>query len=316
VFSWQYLNHTDAVYCAYESGEDGLLGVCDDRGELCLALSLWNGKDHILKERLFGLSGPQVSMCDHNSDNSDNVKSDNSLMTVHRAKEKLTRFLLRDDVVTYFKRYWFDLLRLCIWFQIVSDLVCNVVQGNHGEDVKELYFYRDSTPTHSYMRAEYKYPLTEFPYKMLKAENSRRSLLDSEFELLDTGRLMCMSMWNVDIMLWHVTAVYNPMAETLLPCYIHWQLLYTFSAMQLLLLSVLLKSVVESEVVKNFTRFLLHFAVAWYVRRCGTIHYLCVVDVVRCVWCWLLGCNSRICQEFSLWSPLSLYCMQSEQQCC
>jgi len=54
--------------------------------------------------------------------------------------------------------------------------------------VKELYFYRDSTPTHSYMRAEYKYPLTEFPYKMLKAENSRRSLLDSEFELLDTGR--------------------------------------------------------------------------------------------------------------------------------
>jgi len=105
VFSWQYLNHTDAVYCAYESGEDGLLGVCDDRGELCLALSLWNGKDHILKERLFGLSGPQVSMCDHNSDNSDNVKSDNSLMTVHRAKEKLTRFLLRDDVVTYFKRY-------------------------------------------------------------------------------------------------------------------------------------------------------------------------------------------------------------------
>lgn len=79
--------------------------------------------------------------------------------------------------------------------------MCNVVQGNHGEDVKELYFYRDSTPTHSYMRAEYKYPLTEFPYKMLKAENSRRSLLDSEFELLDTGRLMCMSMWNVDIML-------------------------------------------------------------------------------------------------------------------
>jgi len=62
------------------------------------------------------------------------------------------------------------------------------VQGNHGEDVKELYFYRDSTPTHSYMSADYKYPLTEFPYKMLKTENSRRSLLDPEFELLDTGR--------------------------------------------------------------------------------------------------------------------------------
>jgi len=61
VFSWQYLSHADAVYCAYESGEDGLLGVCDDHGELCLALALWNGKDHILKERLFGLSGPEVS---------------------------------------------------------------------------------------------------------------------------------------------------------------------------------------------------------------------------------------------------------------
>ena len=61
VCSWQYLSHTDAVYCAYESGDDGLLGVCDDRGQLCLALALWNGKDHILKERLFGLSGPQVS---------------------------------------------------------------------------------------------------------------------------------------------------------------------------------------------------------------------------------------------------------------
>ena len=62
MFSWQYLSHTDAVYCAYESGEDGLLGVCDDHGELCLALALWNGKDRILKERLFGLSGSQVSM--------------------------------------------------------------------------------------------------------------------------------------------------------------------------------------------------------------------------------------------------------------
>lgn len=64
--------------------------------------------------------------------------------------------------------------------------VCTV-QGNHGEDVKELYCYCDSTPTHSYMRAEYKYPLTEFPYKMLKDVNAKRSLQDPEFELLDTG---------------------------------------------------------------------------------------------------------------------------------
>jgi len=60
VFSWQYLSYSDAVYCTYESGEDGLLGVCDDHGELCLALALWNGKDHILKERLFGLSSYEV----------------------------------------------------------------------------------------------------------------------------------------------------------------------------------------------------------------------------------------------------------------
>jgi len=65
VFSWRYLSHTDAVYCTYESGEDGLLGICDDHAELCLALVLWNGKDHILKERLFGLSGSQVSTFDY-----------------------------------------------------------------------------------------------------------------------------------------------------------------------------------------------------------------------------------------------------------
>ena len=65
MFSWEYLTHADAVYCAYESGEDGLLGICDDHGELCLALALWNGKDHILKERLFGLSMLQVRMIMH-----------------------------------------------------------------------------------------------------------------------------------------------------------------------------------------------------------------------------------------------------------
>jgi len=65
VFSWQYLSHADAVYCTYESGEDGLLGVCDDCGQLCLALALWNGKDHILKERFFGLSGCEVRKSDY-----------------------------------------------------------------------------------------------------------------------------------------------------------------------------------------------------------------------------------------------------------
>jgi len=62
--SWQFLNHDDAVYCSYESGEDGLLGVCDDHAQLCLALALWNGKDDILKERLFGLSGCEVRKFD------------------------------------------------------------------------------------------------------------------------------------------------------------------------------------------------------------------------------------------------------------
>ena len=62
--SWQYLSHNDAVYCAYESGEDGLLGICDDRAQLCLALALWNGKDKMLKERLFGLDGCEVSQLD------------------------------------------------------------------------------------------------------------------------------------------------------------------------------------------------------------------------------------------------------------
>jgi hypothetical protein len=60
LISWDYLSYNDAIFCAYESGEDGLLGICDESGELCLALALWNGHDHIMKERLFGLTGPQV----------------------------------------------------------------------------------------------------------------------------------------------------------------------------------------------------------------------------------------------------------------
>src|SRR5581483_8760818 len=102
----------------YRWGEDGLLGICDREGRLCFALALWNGKDPILKERLFGLNGRE---------------------------------------------------------------------GNHGEDVKECYFYLDSTPTHSYMKALYKYPQHEFPYTRLLEENRRRTKDDPEFELLDTA---------------------------------------------------------------------------------------------------------------------------------
>ncbi len=115
---WDYFPHEHARSRAYRWGEDGLLGICDRECRLCFALALWNGKDPILKERLFGLSGPQ---------------------------------------------------------------------GNHGEDVKECYFYLDSTPTHSYMKALYKYPQEEFPYAGLLDENRRRTRADPEFELGDTG---------------------------------------------------------------------------------------------------------------------------------
>ncbi len=115
---WNYFTHDQARSRAYRWGEDGLLGVCDRECRLCLAVALWNGKDPILKERLFGLTGPQ---------------------------------------------------------------------GNHGEDVKEEYFYLDSTPTHSYMKALYKYPQAEFPYQRLIDENHRRGRDEGEFELADTG---------------------------------------------------------------------------------------------------------------------------------
>jgi hypothetical protein len=115
---WGYFTHEQARSRAYRWGEDGLLGICDRECRLCFALALWNGRDPILKERLFGVTGPE---------------------------------------------------------------------GNHGEDVKECYFYLDSTPTHSWMQALYKYPQAAFPYEQLLTENHRRGRREPEFELLDTG---------------------------------------------------------------------------------------------------------------------------------
>jgi hypothetical protein len=116
--AWDYFPHDHARSRAYRWGEDGILGISDNHQRLCFALALWNGRDPILKERFFGLTGPE---------------------------------------------------------------------GNHGEDVKEPYFYLDSTPTHSYMRALYKYPQAEYPYAPLVEENRRRDRTRPEFELLDTG---------------------------------------------------------------------------------------------------------------------------------
>jgi hypothetical protein len=119
-FCWGAFPHDHARSRAYRWGEDGLLGICDREGRLCFSVALWNGRDAILKERLFGLSGPE---------------------------------------------------------------------GNHGEDVKEEYYYLDSTPTHSYMKALYRYPLAEYPYGRLVEENRRRGLDEREFELADSGAL-------------------------------------------------------------------------------------------------------------------------------
>jgi len=116
--AWSYLPHEQARSRAYRWGEDGLAGICDEHGRLCLALALWNGRDPILKERLFGLTNGQ---------------------------------------------------------------------GNHGEDVKELYYYLDATPTHSYLKLLYKYPQREFPYQQLVEEAGRRTREQPEFELLETG---------------------------------------------------------------------------------------------------------------------------------
>jgi Glycosyl hydrolase family 63 C-terminal domain len=116
--AWEYFPHDHARSRAYRWGEDGIGGVSDDKQNLCLSFALWNGKDPILKERLFGLTNSE---------------------------------------------------------------------GNHGEDVKELYYYLDATPTHSYLKMLYKYPQREFPYAQLVAENARRGKDQPEFELLDTG---------------------------------------------------------------------------------------------------------------------------------
>jgi hypothetical protein len=116
--AWGYLPHDQARSRAYRWGEDGIAGISDDEQRLCLTLALWNGRDSILKERLFGLTNGE---------------------------------------------------------------------GNHGEDVKEVYYYLDATPTHSYLKMLYKYPQHEFPYRQLIEENRRRGKDQPEYELLDTG---------------------------------------------------------------------------------------------------------------------------------
>ena len=118
--AWSSFPHDHARSRAYRWGEDGIAGISDDKQRLCFSLALWNGRDPILKERMFGLTNSE---------------------------------------------------------------------GNHGEDVKEYYFYLDSTPTHSYLSFLYKYPQAEYPYGDLVATNRARSKTDYEYELLDTGDL-------------------------------------------------------------------------------------------------------------------------------
>ncbi len=117
-YAWGYITHEKARSTAYRWGEDGIGGLADHKQFFCFALSLWNGQDNILKERLFGLSNPE---------------------------------------------------------------------GNHGEDVKEVYHYLEATPTHSYMKMLYKYPHNKFPYTQLVAENRKRGRGQTEYELADTG---------------------------------------------------------------------------------------------------------------------------------
>src|SRR4026207_1166261 len=116
--AWNYFSHDQSRSRAYRWGEDGLGGISDDKQRLCFAVALWNERDSILKERLFGLTNNE---------------------------------------------------------------------GNHGEDVKECYFYVDSTPTHSWMRFLYKYPQAAFPYDNLVRTNAQRSAQQPEYELIDTG---------------------------------------------------------------------------------------------------------------------------------
>jgi hypothetical protein len=128
--AWNYFPHDHARSRAYHWGEDGIGGFCDNRQRLCLAVALWNGKDPILKERMFGLSNRE---------------------------------------------------------------------GNHGEDVKELYYYVDAAPTYSYARMLYKYPQAAFPYDLLVQENARRNRRQPEFEIIDTGIFDADRYFDVDI---------------------------------------------------------------------------------------------------------------------
>jgi len=118
--AWEYFPHDHARSRAYRWGEDGIAGICDRYQLLCFSVALWNGRDPILKERLFGVTGPE---------------------------------------------------------------------GNHGEDVKEYYFFLDCLPSHAYMKMLYRYPQAEYPYAQLVEENRRRTRLDPEFELIDSGVL-------------------------------------------------------------------------------------------------------------------------------
>jgi hypothetical protein len=128
--AWDSFPHDHARSRAFRWSEDGLGGICDDQQRLCLAFAFWNERDPILKERAFGLTGPQ---------------------------------------------------------------------GNHGEDVKEYWWYLDSTPTHSFMRWRYLYPQDEFPYQWLIEENARRGRQDPEFELLDTGVFAEDRYWDITV---------------------------------------------------------------------------------------------------------------------
>ena len=130
--AWTYLPHDHARSRAYRWGEDGLAGFCDIEQRLCLGLALWNGRDPILKERLFGLTG---------------------------------------------------------------------AEGNHGEDVKEYWWYLDAVPSHAWNRWRYHYPQRAFPYEELRQENGRRGKLDPEYELLDTGTFDDDRYWIVDVQL-------------------------------------------------------------------------------------------------------------------
>lgn len=128
--SWNYFPHDHARSRAFRWSEDGLLGWTDNHQRICFGLALWNGRDPILKERLFGLDGNE---------------------------------------------------------------------GNHGEDVKELYYYLDATPSYSYAKALYKYPQAEYPYARLHEENARRSKTDPEFELIDTGIFNDDRYWDIQV---------------------------------------------------------------------------------------------------------------------